>query len=80
MKIQVLGSGCATCKKLFELTKKAVEDLGLKTDVEYITDVQKIIDMGLMSSPVLAIDGKPVLVGRVPEADKIKEIIAQNIK
>ena len=49
-------------------------------DVEYVTDVQKIIDMGLMSSPVLAINGKPVLVGRVPEAEKIKEIIAGNIK
>jgi small redox-active disulfide protein 2 len=80
MKIQVLGSGCATCKKLFELTKNAVEELGLKTDVEYVTDVQKIVDMGLMSSPVLAIDGRPVLVGRVPEAEKIREVIAKNIK
>jgi small redox-active disulfide protein 2 len=80
MKIQVLGSGCATCKKLFELTKKAVEELRLSVEVEYITDVQKIIDMGLMSSPVLAIDGKPVLVGRVPEFEKIKEIIAEGIK
>ncbi|MDR3581645.1 MAG: thioredoxin family protein [Candidatus Pacebacteria bacterium] len=80
MKIQVLGSGCATCKKLFELTKKAEEELGLGVEVEYFTDVQKIIDMGLMSSPVLAIDGKPVLVGRVPEVEKIKEIIAENIK
>lgn len=80
MKIQVLGSGCATCKKLFELTKKAEEELGLGVEVEYFTDVQKIIDMGLMSSPVLAIDGKPVLVGRVPEVEKIREIIAQNVK
>ena len=80
MKIQVLGSGCATCKKLFELTKKATEELDLGAEVEYVTDVQKIIDMGLMSSPVLAIDGKPVLVGRVPETEKIKEIIAENIK
>lgn len=80
MKIQVLGSGCATCKKLFELTKKAEEELGLGVEVEYITDVQKIIDMGLMASPVLAINGKPVLIGRVPEVEKIKEIIAENIK
>jgi small redox-active disulfide protein 2 len=80
MKIQVFGSGCATCKKLFELTKKATDELGLGVEVEYSTDVQKIIDMGLMSSPVLAIDGKPVLVGRVPEVEKIKEIIAQNTK
>ena len=44
MKIQVLGSGCPTCKKLFELTKQAVEELDLKTEVEYITDIQKIVD------------------------------------
>ena len=80
MQIQVLGSGCATCKKLFDLTKKAVEELGLKMDVDYITDVQKIVDTGLMSSPVLAIDGKPVLVGRVPEVEAIKQIIAGSIK
>ena len=35
MKIQVLGSGCATCKSLYELTKKAVSDLGMKEEVEY---------------------------------------------
>jgi len=38
MQIQVLGSGCPTCKKLFELTKQAVKKLGLEIEVEYITD------------------------------------------
>jgi len=78
MKIQVLGSGCPTCKKLFELTKKAVDDLGLKTEVEYTTDIQKIIEMGLLQSPVLAIDDKPVMVGFVPDIEKIKEIILRH--
>jgi len=78
MKIQVLGSGCVTCKKLFELTKQAVEEMGLKTEVEYVTDIQKIVEMGVMSSPVLAIDGKPVLTGFLPGIGKIKEIITEN--
>ena len=78
MKIQVLGSGCPTCKKLFELTKKAVDDLGLKTEVEYTTDIQKIIEMGLLQSPVLAIDDKPVVVGSVPDIEKIKEIVLRH--
>ena len=43
MTIQVLGSGCPTCKKLFELTQQATKELGLKTEVEYITDIQKIV-------------------------------------
>jgi len=79
MTIQVLGSGCPTCKKLFELTKQAVEELGLKIEVEYITDIQRIVEMGVMSSPVLAIDGKPVLAGFLPNKEKIKEIIKKSV-
>ena len=79
MKIQVLGSGCPTCKKLFELTKKAVEELELKTEVEYITDIQKIIEMGVMSSPVLAINGKPIITGFMPDIEKIKKIIKDSL-
>ena len=76
MKIQVLGSGFPSCKRLYEMTKKAAQELDLKTEVEYVTDIQKIIELGLMSSPVLVIDGKPVLVGMVPgNSDKIKELL-----
>ena len=76
MKIQVLGSGCATCKKLFELTKQAVEELKIETKVEYITDTQKIVELGVMSSPVLVIDDKVVVAGSVPSLQKIKEAIS----
>ncbi len=80
MKIQVLGSGCPTCKKLYELTKQAVEEVGLKGKVEYIAGqegIQKMIDMGVMSSPVLAIDGKPVIVGSVDDVEKVKNLFKQ---
>lgn len=76
MKIQVLGSGCNKCKKLFELTKQAVAELNLKAEVEYVTDVSKIIEMGVMSSPVLAVDGKPALVGFLPSLEKIKSVLS----
>ncbi|MFA6256721.1 MAG: thioredoxin family protein [Candidatus Paceibacterota bacterium] len=78
MKIEVLGSGCATCKKLFEITEKAVSELGLDTEVAYITDIQKIVAMGLMQSPVLAINGKPVLVGFTSDIEKIKKLVEEN--
>ncbi|MFA6391665.1 MAG: MTH895/ArsE family thioredoxin-like protein [Patescibacteria group bacterium] len=80
MKIQVLGTGCATCKKLFEQTKQAVKHLGLEAEVEYITDIQKIIKMGMMTSPVLAVNGKPVLTGLPGDQDKISEVIKKSIK
>lgn len=74
MKIQVLGSGCATCKNLFGLTKTAVTELGLNAEVEYSTDVSKIIEMGVIQSPVLAVDGRPVMVGS-GNLEKIKSIL-----
>ena len=78
MKIQVLGSGCPTCKKLYELTKQAVEEAGLKENVEYLTGqegIQKMMDLGVMSSPVLSINGKPVMTGAVNDMEKIKKLI-----
>ena len=80
MKIQVLGSGCPTCKKLYELTQQAVKELNLNEEVEYITDISKIIEMGVMSSPVLAVDGKPVMVGFLPDVEKIKNLLKEGQK
>ena len=77
MKIQVLGSGCPTCKKLHELTQQAVKELNLNEEVEYITDVSKIIEMGVMSSPVLAVNGKPVITGFVPDIEKVKSFLRE---
>lgn len=80
MNIQVLGSGCATCKKLYELTQEAVRQLKLDEKVEYVTDVSKIIEMGVMSSPVLAVNGQPVMVGFVPNVEKIKSLLTKEVK
>ncbi len=77
MNIQVLGSGCPTCKKLYELTQEAVKQLKLDEKVEYITDVSKIVEMGVMSSPVLAINGKPVMVGFLPDIEKVKDLLKE---
>ncbi len=77
MQIQVFGSGCTTCKKLFELTQKAVDEIGLKAKVEYITDVEKILEMGILTSPVLAINGNPVMQGFINDLDRIKSMILE---
>lgn len=75
MKIEVLGSGCPSCHKLFELTKRAAKELNLREEVEYVTDIRKIIAMGVMQMPVLAIDGKTVMTGVTEDVEKIKSII-----
>jgi small redox-active disulfide protein 2 len=80
MKIQVLGSGCPTCKKLYESVLVALEELGIDEEVEYLTGnegVQKIIQLGALGSPVLAINDKPAMVGFTPDTEKIKALILE---
>lgn len=79
MTIQVLGSGCPTCKKLYEIVTMAAKELCMDCDVEYITDIRRIIEMGIMSSPVLAVDGKPVMVGYTPDLEKIKKALTSSV-
>lgn len=79
IKIQVLGSGCPSCKRLYETVKEAVAEMKLANEVEYVTDIQKIIEMNVMSSPVLAVDGKPILAGSVPNKKQIMEMLAKNV-
>lgn len=77
MKIEVLGSGCPTCKKLYEITKKAANELGIK-DVEYVIGdkgIKRLIELGAMSSPGIAVNGKLVFVGFTPDVEKIKKIL-----
>ena len=78
MKIQVLGSGCPTCKKLYEMTKQAVAELDLEIALEYLTGIegtQRIIELGAVSSPVLAVNGQIALIGFTPDINRIKEAI-----
>jgi small redox-active disulfide protein 2 len=79
MKIEVVGSGCKKCKALFELTEEVSKELNINGTVLYSTDINKIVSMGLMSSPVLIINDKPVLVGILPDKERLKEIISKNI-
>lgn len=78
--IQVLGPGCPNCKKLYELTTQAVRELGLTTTVDYIDDIKKMIELGIMSTPVLTINNKIALAGQVPNIEKIKELLTSDIE
>ncbi len=75
MKIQVLGSGCPTCQKLHEIVERSVKEMGLDTAVEYITGNEgttKIVELGIMSSPVLVVNDKPVMAGFTSDVEKLK--------
>lgn len=75
MKVQIFGPGCRSCKQLHEQVVKAIKELGKDIEVEYVTDVSKIIELGVMSSPALVIDGKIASAGSVPSIEKIKEML-----
>ncbi len=75
MKIQVLGSGCATCKNLHKAVEEVVKKLNLNLEVEYSTDISKIVELGAMSSPVFAIDSEVIVSGKVPSNEELEKII-----
>ena len=63
MDIKVLGVGCASCRSMVSDVERLVARLKLEARVEYITDVERIMAYGVMSTPVLVIDEKVVMVG-----------------
>lgn len=80
MDIKIIGPGCVNCKRLLEAMEQAVKELELETEVEYVTDIQKMVEMGIMQTPALAINGKAVLSGFVPDIKTIKNKIKENEK
>ncbi len=73
--VKVLGMGCASCRRLFENTCRAAEILELDAEVEYITDIKRIAEYGIMSVPALVVNGDVVSVGRIPDDMEIAEIL-----
>lgn len=78
MKLQVLGSGCPTCKKLYEIVQQTIVDMDQDFELEYLTGIEgtsRIIKLGAISSPVLVVDGKIALIGFSSDKEKIKTAI-----
>jgi small redox-active disulfide protein 2 len=76
MKLQVLGTGCPKCKQLAANAEEAARQAGVACEIEKVTDITKIVEFGVMSTPSLAIDGKVVVTGRVAPADEIRRMLA----
>jgi small redox-active disulfide protein 2 len=74
-RIEVLGPGCARCKETLGVVQHVVEHEGL--DVEIVKDesIERMMALGLMSTPGVVIDGKVVLSGRVPKAQEVRELL-----
>jgi small redox-active disulfide protein 2 len=73
--IQVFGAGCAKCYRLRQNAEAAVAELGLDADVEMVTEIEEIIEFGVLMTPALAVDGVVRLVGRVPSVEELKTFL-----
>ena len=74
-KVQILGTGCAKCRKLTENTEAAVQALGGEYVIEKVTAIEDIMMFGVMMTPALAVDGQVKVAGRVPGVEEIKTLI-----
>ena len=74
-KLQVLGTGCPKCNKLAEMTEAAAKALGIDYELEKVTDITAIMQMGVMMTPALAVNGEVKVAGKVPSSDELKKMI-----
>lgn len=80
MIIKILGTGCPNCVRLENTTKQAIKELDLNIEVEKITDIEKIMSYGIMSTPALVLNEKVLCSGRIPDTEEIKNLITEEIK
>ena len=73
--IKVLGAGCKSCHEQYENVKKAVADMNLDAEVEYITDMEKVMSYGVMSMPAIVVNEKVVSMGKVLREAQVEELL-----
>ena len=77
MLIQVLGTGCAKCRTLYETVTRAVQESGVEAQVEKVEDIQQIMAFEILMMPGLVINGQVKAAGRVPGVEELKKLIAE---
>jgi len=73
--VKVLGSGCAKCNQLEASTKEALQQLGMDTTIDHVTDFSQIAAYGVMSTPALVVDGKVVSYGKVLKTEEVVKLL-----
>ncbi len=75
-KLQILGTGCPKCQQLTTKTEEAARAAGIEYELVKVTDIDEIMDFGVMMTPALAIDGEVKVVGKVPSVADIQKLLA----
>ena len=77
MEIKVLGTGCSSCKALYEITKQAISDLGYDATLIKEEDLLKIMEYNILGLPALVVDEKVVSAGKKLSLTEVKELITK---
>ncbi len=80
LKIKVLGSGCANCKRLEELTRQAAASLGVEAEIIKVTEPAEIMKYKVLATPGLVINEKLVSAGRVPAEAEIVTFLTDTLE
>ncbi|PWR70946.1 thioredoxin family protein [Methanospirillum lacunae] len=75
MKLEILGSGCTKCKRMYDNVNEAVKKAGIQAEVIKVEDLSEIVSRGILMTPSLFKDGEEVVAGRVPTVNEIIEIL-----
>ena len=77
MQLLVLGTGCAKCASLYDLTAQAARELGLDHELRKVTDLKQIMALGVWRTPALVVDGAVKCSGSVPGLNELKDLLRQ---
>lgn len=77
MEIKVLGTGCASCKSLYQIVKQAVEEMDIEADIIKEEDILKIMAYNVLQTPALVIDEKVVSAGKKLTKNEVKELLSK---
>ena len=73
--IKVYGSSCKGCQTLHQNVIDALAEMNVAAEVQYITDMQKIMETGVMSLPALAVNDRIVSAGKVLSVADVKKYL-----
>jgi small redox-active disulfide protein 2 len=75
VKIEILGTGCAKCRRLMKNVEKAVAELAIDAEIIKVDDITDIMDRGVLLTPAMIVDGELRVSGRVADVKELKEIL-----
>lgn len=73
--IKILGTGCAKCNTTYQNALEAVKRSGIEAEVSKIEDIMELMELNVLTTPVLMVDGKQLIKGRVADVNEIIELI-----